>query len=146
MGDWSRRSCRRLALCLALVGGACTNSPTPTAPAVLTTTTAPAPAQRVISSVTGRVGDTAGKALAGAKVEIVDGPQAGASVITDSLGRYKFSGTFGDAVTLRATAECYAPATQTLNFGILCPDCLGTINFEFRLSVTVPAPAQPAPA
>jgi len=127
MGGCSRRSCRRLALCFALFAGAC--SQTPTAPAVTTTTTttAPPPAQRVIS---GRVEDTAGKVLAGAKVEIVDGPQAGASVTTNTQGQYMFSGTFGDAVTLRITRDGYVPMTQTLNFGTLCNTCLSTINFE----------------
>lgn len=77
----------------------------PTAP------TAPAPSANALQ---GWVRDTAFRVVAGARVEIVEGSQAGQSTTTDSAGGFQFSGTFVGSVTLRATKDGYAEATRSL--------------------------------
>jgi hypothetical protein len=121
-----------LAIALALIAEACGNSSA--SPPVATV---PTPVPRVVTLVTGSVYDTASRRLAGAGVEIVDGPHAGASVTTDTAGRYSLSGTFVGAVTLRATKEGYLTATQTLDFRSICSDCTAEIYFRLQLPENV---------
>jgi len=45
---------------------------------------------------------------------MLDGPQAGASTITDAEGLFRFSGRFTSDVTLRASFEGFASSTKTL--------------------------------
>ena len=96
----------------------------PAAPTVVT------PVQNVVTLIPGSVFDTAFRPLAGVKVEIVDGPQAGASVTTDTAGQFSFSGTFIGAVTFRATKEGYLIATQTLDLSVSRHSCC--ISFSLK--------------
>jgi len=57
--------------------------------------------------------------------------------MTDSVGRYALSGTFRDAVTLRATKEGYVTATQTLDVRTLCNSCPAFMTFELALPENV---------
>ena len=66
----------------------------------------PAPAQGngvVKSLLSGYVQDGAFRPLSGVTVQVVDGPQADASTLTDADGEFSFQGTFTAGTTLRAT-------------------------------------------
>ena len=63
--------------------------------------------------VRGSVYDTAYRALAGARVEVVNGPQAGQVTMADGRGEFSLSGTFDDATRFRATKDGYVTATRT---------------------------------
>ena len=63
----------------------------------------------------GSVSDTAFRPLAGARVEIVDGPRAGESVTADSTGTYALAGPFSATDTIRATKEGYVPGIRTFS-------------------------------
>jgi hypothetical protein len=94
-----------LALGLAACSG---SSSSPTAvPAPLQP---PSPQQQ---SLAGYVGDTAFRSVAGARIEVVDGPQAGMAVTSDGNGLFSYAGTFASAVTLRATKDGYIAVTKT---------------------------------
>jgi hypothetical protein len=76
--------------------------PSPTAP------TPPTPVQYAFTQISGNVSDTAFRPVAGVRVEIVDGSEAGASVASDASGRFSFSGgTFVDATKFRASKDGY---------------------------------------
>ncbi len=62
----------------------------------------------------GYVFDTVNRALAGARVEVLDGPQAGTSTTSDPVGAFSLTGTFGGATRFRATKEGYVAGTQAL--------------------------------
>ena len=55
-----------------------------------------------------------GGRVAGAVVEIVDGPDAGRQATTDDHGRYLLESLEEAQVTVRATAEGFAPVDRTL--------------------------------
>jgi hypothetical protein len=61
---------------------------------------------------TGHVLDTAFTPLAGVRVDVVSGPQAGASMITDGNGTFPLTGTFERADMFRASSDGYVTATQ----------------------------------
>ena len=54
------------------------------------------------TSVRGRVSDTAFRPVPGTRVEILDGPRAGASMSTGANGQFEFGGSARGAVRLRA--------------------------------------------
>src|SRR4029453_12403155 len=56
--------------------------------------------------------DTALRRVAGARVEIVDGPQAGTVLTTDADGLFVLTGNFVSNNTFRASANGYVTATQ----------------------------------
>ena len=91
---------------LAGCGGA--GSGVPSAP----TAAGPSSSTPVTLVGVGYVMDTAFKPLAGARVDVVDGPQVGASMITDANGRYTLNGTFARTSTLRASADGYVTVTH----------------------------------
>ena len=97
----------KLALGFALLAGACGSSqPAPAA------ATAPSPVQYVFAEISGHVFDTAFRPLAGARVEIVDGSQAGAAVTSDVEGRFSFvNGEFVNGIKFRAIRDGYVTAT-----------------------------------
>jgi hypothetical protein len=75
----------------------------------------------------GAVSDTAFRPLAGATVDIVDGPQSGASTTSDEAGRFSFTGTFDGTTRIRATKEGYVAATRAI--GSSCAGCTQFIYF-----------------
>ena len=99
-----------MALCVALVGAACgtdqRSAATPTAPSLATS-----PATHTLF---GSVSDTAFRPVAGARVEIVDGPQAGAFLTTIQDGHFSISFGSPETLTVRATRDGYAPATMSV--------------------------------
>lgn len=87
------------------------------------------PAQRVVTQIRGTVSDTAFRTVAGAKVEILNGPSAGTVAVSEPNGSVSFTGTFAGVVTFRATRDGYLPATQVLDVAGLCPQCDARIAF-----------------
>jgi hypothetical protein len=85
----------------------------------------------------GTVADGAFRSLAGARVEVLDGPQAGMTTITDSRGEFSFPGTFADETRFRAALDGYAPSVRPLQ--PLCAVCNPGRWVHFYLdSVTPP--------
>lgn len=69
----------------------------------------------------GYVNDTAFRPVTSATVEVLDGPQAGISTITDANGKFSMTAAITAATRFRATKEGYEPAiqtTQAMNQGI----------------------------
>jgi hypothetical protein len=86
----------------------------PTAPSSLAGLPAPAPGQLV----SGTVSDSALRRISGATVELLDGPQAGASAMTNAMGQFAISGTVDDATRFRASKDGHVPVIATIQ-----PDC-----------------------
>ena len=94
-----------LSASLGLAGGC--GEGTPLAP----TSSPPAPIPSMLL-VTGWVGYTTFQSCSDCTVEVLDGPAAGRSVLTDGKGGFTFSIADGSAPTLRASKDGYRPATQ----------------------------------
>ena len=60
----------------------------------------------------GVVEDSAFRPLTGVRVEVADGPQAGASAISTDTGTFEISGTSTGSVTLRSTKDGFSTTTQ----------------------------------
>jgi hypothetical protein len=73
----------------------------------------PPPAASVVA-MKGTVSDGAFRPIPGARIEVLDGSQAGATTITDSRGEFSFSGTIEDGTRFRATSDGYSPSVETL--------------------------------
>ena len=65
--------------------------------------------------VSGSVQDTAYRPLAGALVEVLDGPQAGTSTRAGASGEFSFPGTFDDATRFQASMPDHVAATRTVS-------------------------------
>jgi hypothetical protein len=76
----------------------------------------PPPPAAAQTTLRGYVSDSAGRALDGATVEILDGPQAGHSALTDATGWFTLVGTFEDSTRLRASKDGHYPTTGTVAF------------------------------
>lgn len=80
--------------------------------------------------------DTASEKMAGVKVEVVDGPQAGTSVLSGPDGRFSLSVAPADTVTLRATKDGYVTANKTVPVPN-CPGCPATTPTTFLTLVAL---------
>jgi hypothetical protein len=106
-----------IAVWVALIGfapacGRSTTAPTPPS-ASNPTPRPPAPPIAVTpKNVLGHVADTAFRPMAGVKMVVLNGPEAGTEMVSDSEGRFSYTGTFGVTVSVRATKDGYADATQ----------------------------------
>ncbi|MBA2438272.1 MAG: carboxypeptidase regulatory-like domain-containing protein [Acidimicrobiia bacterium] len=110
----TRRTIVLLALGLGLIG--CEGSLPPLAPSPVQP-----PAVHVTGDqLTGNVYDTARRPLADARIEVLDGPEAGLLTTSDSLGRFSLPGTFDDTTRFRASKDGYVAAIATRNF---CAQC-----------------------
>jgi hypothetical protein len=76
-----------------------------------------------VSSISGFVSDSGFRPLARARVEVLDGPQAGTSAIADASGQVSLSGTFDSATRFRASSDGHVSATQTWNCSIGAIGC-----------------------
>jgi hypothetical protein len=104
----------------------------PLAPSAVT----PQPLAGVVPFMRGTVSDTAFRPLAGALVEVLDGPQAGLSTHADLKGDFSFAGTFDETTRFRATKEGYATATRALQ--PFCAPCNPNYWINFSLEVLAP--------
>ena len=96
---------------------------TPTAPSTVS-----APPQSVAplantSQLRGFVTDTAFRAIAGARIEVLDGPSAGGVAVSGESGEFVLSGMFTAATQFRATKEGHETRSQPWNCSV--PACLG---------------------
>jgi hypothetical protein len=99
------RSTRLAALALvhALAAAGCSERG-PVAPTGLAPNVAQSPPVAVQGElINGIVYDTGQRAVSGATVEVIDGPQAGTSTIANAKGEFLVEGTFDDATRFRAS-------------------------------------------
>jgi hypothetical protein len=66
-------------------------------------------------ATTGHVGDTAFRPLGGVRIEVVDGPQAGASMTSSDSGEFPLVGDFERTNVFRATKDGYAGVVQAFS-------------------------------
>jgi hypothetical protein len=97
-------------LVIAMAPG-CGNTHPSTSPVAPTATASPVQAQQ--QSLSGFVGDTAFRSVAGARVEVLDGPEAGKVLTSDANGSFSYVGMFASMVTLRASKDGYIELTKT---------------------------------
>jgi hypothetical protein len=141
-GLWCRTSrmfhlTRHGTLALLAIGLAgCNNSRSPAAPSPPgTVNVAPAPVPGA-NPIAGVVYDTAYRNLAGARIEVIDGPQAGMSTEADLQGRFTLTGVFDDTTRFLATKDGHLPATSTL--GPFCAQCHPNRWVYFNLEELAP--------
>jgi hypothetical protein len=93
----------------------------------------PRPPSLSQTRLNGDVYDTASRRVAGATVEILDGPQAGEVTTTDDAGRFSFMGSFDDTMRFRASTPGHVSKTQTSR--VPCEMCARYIGFQLELEV-----------
>lgn len=91
-------------------------APTPVPPPAGPTSPAPAPAPPNPNAITiaGSVQDRAWRPLSGARVEVLDGPDAGLSTLTDAKGGFRLVGEFDPSTRFRATSSQHRERTLVL--------------------------------
>jgi hypothetical protein len=109
-----------LAVLVAAAAAGCgSESRSPAAPTAADRVSPAPPAGR---SVSGVVYDTAARPIASATVEVLDGPQAGMSTMSDGRGQFSMTGGFDESTRFRATADGHATSIRTLQpFCAQCP-------------------------
>ena len=119
----------------AFAGCSGSTSGSPTAPSAVSSSPA---AQSV--QLHGFVLDTGFRTLSGARIEVVDGPSAGTSVLSGDDGQFVVSGTFNAETRFRATKDGHESRTQPWNCSVAV--CLGAGSAQpwlgFYLSVAEP--------
>ncbi len=106
--------------------------PGPTAPTGSTSVPAALPGE----FIRGEAQDSAFRPIPGAKIEILDGPQAGTTTTSDAGGEFSLQGIVNDATKFRASKEGYLTTTATL--GPACDRCNPTRWIYFYLEVLEP--------
>jgi hypothetical protein len=86
--------------------------------------------------VAGTVSDAAWRPLAGARVEVVDGSQAGLSTIVGANGEFRLTGAFDETSRFRATREGHVAATWPLP--PRCANCNPNWWIHFSLESLAP--------
>jgi carboxypeptidase family protein len=107
-----------------------------TAPNPMSVVTAPSPTASAVA-MKGTVNDGAFRAIPGARIEVLDGSQAGATTITDSHGEFSFWGTIEDNTRFRATRDGYSPSIETLQSP--CATCNPSRWVHFVLNAVTPS-------
>ena len=101
-----------LVLAVGLAG--CGDSRSPVSPTPRTATAPSIPGSGNGELIAGTVYDSALRPLAGARVELLDGPQAGMSATSNAQGGFSLTGTVDDTTRFRASKEGYVTATATI--------------------------------
>jgi hypothetical protein len=99
-------------LALASAGSGCshsTTSPTALQPPIQSVPVNPPAA--TLRTLHGYVGDTAFRSMGGARVEVLNGPEADKEFSSDAQGYFSYVGMFSGATSMRATREGYLPLT-----------------------------------
>ena len=128
--------CLCLAFPLLLFGCGDSSLAPPTSPTQLPSPVTPDPPRPSPLSQTrfnGDVYDTASRRVAGATVEILDGPQAGVVTTTDDAGNFSFTGSFDDTMRVRASKPGHVSKTQTSR--VACDMCARYIGFQLELEI-----------
>src|SRR5262245_56182924 len=125
---------KRLVLILSIVSmvWACDRKGSSSIPSSPSPAPQPAPPAE-LHPIFGDVYDTVFRPVAGASVQMVDGPQAGTMTTSSADGRFYYDGAFASPVTLRATKDGYTTATQTT-----VPPPHGASYAYFRLGSATP--------
>ena len=84
----------------------------------------------------GTVTDAAWRRLPGARVEVVDGPQAGLSTTVNANGEFRLTGAFDETTQFRATMEGHGAATAALP--PICVRCNPNWWLHFSLEALTP--------
>ncbi|HXW05661.1 MAG TPA: carboxypeptidase-like regulatory domain-containing protein [Vicinamibacterales bacterium] len=84
----------------------------------------------------GTVSDPAWRALAGATIEVVGGPQAGLTTTTDAQGDFQITGAFDETSRFRATKDGHASAERPLP--ARCEPCNPNWWLHFYLEALAP--------
>ena len=84
----------------------------------------------------GTVSDAAWRPIAGARVEVLDGPQAGLATTSDGNGEYRLSGRFDATTQFRATKDGHAALTKPLPPA--CTQCDPDWWIHFSLEALAP--------
>ena len=122
---------------VALVPGVlgCNNDPaSPTAPTAANLPPAankPPPAGSILMQ--GTVSDTAYRPLPRARVEVLDGPQAGLTATADGRGGFAMTGLFDETTRFQATVNGHITSTRTLQ--PFCARCNPNWWIHFTLDV-----------
>lgn len=130
-----------LAIALLAIGCSSSSGSLPPGPSPLASSAsdqqqagvAPAPGTELIR---GAVHDTALRPLAGALVQVLDGPQAGVSATTDANGNFSLTATVDDSTRFRATREGHVSGTSVLR--PYCQACNPHRWLYFFLASVVP--------
>jgi Carboxypeptidase regulatory-like domain len=107
--------------------GGSSPSPAPSAPSPV-----PQPAPYQVSGV---VVDSASRVIAGASVEVLDGPQRGLATTSDPAGAFSLTGIFEGTTRFRGSKDGYVAAIY------MFPSIVTTKRVEFQLGVLA-APAK----
>lgn len=87
----------------------------PTAPSAFDQPPSPEqPLPTAGAGLAGSVFDAAGRPLAGATVEAIEGADAGQSAVTDASGEFRLGGTFGPTTRFRASKEGHVAQVEPL--------------------------------
>lgn len=128
----------RGALFVALIATGCSGSSTTPTP-----TTGTAVTQYVFSQIQGNVVDTAFQSLAGVRVEIVDGSEAGTFTISDANGRFSFSGgQYVDGIHFRASKDSYNTISVSGPLQFPWPSAVASLLITLD-SIAAPAKIEP---
>src|SRR5215831_12566373 len=119
---------------LAGCGGSKSAVTAPSAMPVVTATPPPAPSA---VAMRGTVSDGVFRPIPGARIEVLDGSQAGATTVTDGRGEFSFSGTIEDNTRFRATSDGYSSSVATLQPP--CAQCNPSRWVHFVLNAATPS-------
>ena len=89
-------------------------------------------------TVAGHVYDAAWRSVGGARIEVLDGPQAGLSTLTTGSGEFRLSGAFNEATRFRASAPGHRDTTKLLP--ARCAACNPNWWVFFSLDTIAPPP------
>src|SRR4029453_18122197 len=111
--------------------------PGPTTPTIVVPpVTPPVPPAPTTGILAGSVSAPALRRLVGARVEVVDGPQAGLSATVDARGEFRLTGAFDETTHFRASKEGHVAATYALP--PICLPCNPNWWLHFYLEALAP--------
>lgn len=126
-----------LVLGLGIAGCDSSSSQSPVGPSEVAQLPPPAPAPAGTVHLAGTVSDAAWRPLAGARVEVINGPEAGRFTSASATGQFSISGIFDETTLFRATHEGHVAATRPLPAP--CGPCNPDWWIHFYLESAAPA-------